>query len=539
MLNKDEIRRTMRERRRTLTPEERAAASEIVCAKLASNSDIGMRVDPFDWGSPVAVYLASPQEIDLSPFIRKMLESGVKVVAPRWNGETYELAVLKGLDEAHLRKGPMGILEPIEAEIVSPKAVDVWLVPGLAFTRNGKRLGYGGGWYDRLLAEAPKDAWKIGIAHAFQVMDDLPSEPHDVPLVDVADDSLEHELVEYATREDGFSAHVVIPELGRRRRNFVLALLGLLLSPTMIGAVVWMAAHEVSPLVVMAVSIVAFTVCAIAVVVVLISFGAPVEALIEVAGEKGVCRRRFLGFLPLPPKRFPWSCWARAEGTYGFYSATASISLSVFEGGVEYRLFKTVSEAATRLSMRMNRAKRPLEEDAYRTARAERLGKLPFGMWIRKTKDGLGDETLIWPHALADALKLWASLFVCCLFLSLILLAVMKIPVFGEWVALILGGLMWGGFVLASLGAAIFVLLGSYRLTIRAERIECARGIGPLMCRHAVSRSALAIDVDTDDLCEVDAKGKRKLMFAMLPVRYKLPLRLFVESALGMKGAMA
>ena len=176
----------MRERRRTLTPEERAAASEIVCAKLASDSDISLRVDPFDWGSPVAVYLASPQEIDLSPFIRKMLETGVRVVAPRWNGETYELAVLKGMDEAHLRKGPMGILEPIEAEIVSPKAVDVWLVPGLAFTRNGKRLGYGGGWYDRLLAEAPKDAWKIGIAHAFQVMDDLPSEPHDVPLVDVA-----------------------------------------------------------------------------------------------------------------------------------------------------------------------------------------------------------------------------------------------------------------------------------------------------------------------------------------------------------------
>ena len=182
MLNKDEIRRMMRERRRTLTPEERAAASEIVCAKLASDPDISLRVDPFDWGSPVAVYLASPQEIDLSPFIRKMLESGVKVVAPRWNGETYELAVLKGLDEAHLRKGPMGILEPIEAEIVSPKAVDVWLVPGLAFTRNGKRLGYGGGWYDRLLADAPKDAWKIGIAHAFQIADDLPSESHDILL---------------------------------------------------------------------------------------------------------------------------------------------------------------------------------------------------------------------------------------------------------------------------------------------------------------------------------------------------------------------
>ena len=178
MFDKDEIRRTMRERRKALTPEERAAASETVCAKLAA----------LDLHSPVAVYLASPQELDLSPFIRKMRTTGIKVVAPRWNGETYELAVLKGLDEAHLRQGPMGILEPVEAELVPPREVGVWLVPGLAFTRNGKRIGYGGGWYDRLLAEALKDSLKLGIAHAFQVVDDLPSELHDIRLTGVIDD---------------------------------------------------------------------------------------------------------------------------------------------------------------------------------------------------------------------------------------------------------------------------------------------------------------------------------------------------------------
>ena len=172
MDTKDEIRRTMRERRRALTPEERTAASESICAKLAA----------LNLHSPIAVYLASPQEIDLSPFIRRMLTTVAKVVAPRWNGETYELAVLKGLDETHLRQGPMGILEPVEAEIVPPKEVGTWLVPGLAFTRDGKRLGYGGGWYDRLLAEASRDALKFGIAHAFQVVDDLPSEPHDILL---------------------------------------------------------------------------------------------------------------------------------------------------------------------------------------------------------------------------------------------------------------------------------------------------------------------------------------------------------------------
>ena len=529
MPDKNEIRAAMKARRKALTPEERKATSEIICAKLAADTDIGLRVDPLDGGSPIAVYLASPQEIDLSPFIRKMLESGVKVVAPRWNGETYELAVLKGLDDAHLRKGPMGILEPVEAEIVLPREVEVWLVPGLAFTRNGKRLGYGGGWYDRLLDDIPLS---IGIAHAFQVVDDLPSEPHDVPLARVVDDSLEHELVEFTTREGGFSAHIGIPKLGRRRVSFAVGVLSFL---SAVVFFIWgccLVCHDEHwAASVMLMATVWFLVF---VVIAMRAFGGPVEARIEVSGENGVCRRRFLGFLPLPPKRFPWSCWARAEGAYGFYSTAASSSLSVFEGGVEYRLFKTVSEAATRLSIRMNLAKRPPEGNAYRTARAKRLGKLPFGMWIRKTKDGLGDEALIWPHAMTAAVKfifclLWAGLFV-----GLILELVATVPVIGWWVAVILGGLLGGAFALTLLGAAIFVLLGVYRLTIWADRVEYARGIGPLMRRHTLPCSALAIDVDTNEVCEVDAKGKREPLFTMLPARYKLPLRLFVESALGM-----
>ena len=71
---------------------------------------------------------------------------------------------------------------PAEAEIVRPQDVSVWIVPGLAFTEDGKRLGYGGGWYDRLLAATAGNALKIGVAHAFQLVDDLPSEQHDILL---------------------------------------------------------------------------------------------------------------------------------------------------------------------------------------------------------------------------------------------------------------------------------------------------------------------------------------------------------------------
>ena len=180
--SKNAIRRWMRALRRALTRKEHKRASKVICTKLSDDSRIPVAADSFDGDGAVAVYLASPEEIDLSDFILAMLDRGITVASPRWNGETYELAKLKSLSKASLRRGPMDILEPAEAEIVNPSEVAAWIVPGLAFTKDGIRLGYGGGWYDRLLAEARKDSLKIGVAHEFQVVEALPSEPHDIRL---------------------------------------------------------------------------------------------------------------------------------------------------------------------------------------------------------------------------------------------------------------------------------------------------------------------------------------------------------------------
>ena len=178
---KDAIRQLMRARRRALTPEERERASKVICAKLINDDLISVAADPFEGGGAVAVYLATPDEIDLSDFIREMLDRGVKVVAPRWNGKNYELARLKSLAECDLRRGPMNILEPADVEIAEPSEVAAWIVPGLAFTIYGDRLGYGGGWYDRLMANAK--GFKIGVAHEFQIVENLPHEPHDIRLI--------------------------------------------------------------------------------------------------------------------------------------------------------------------------------------------------------------------------------------------------------------------------------------------------------------------------------------------------------------------
>ena len=179
---KDAIRRQMRAMRRNLPPGVRAQAADAICARLAADPAVAAAASTPGRRGVIAVYLASPDEIDLSGFICEMLGRGAALASPRWNGDTYELARLTGLSDDDLRRGPMNILEPAVAETVPPGDIAVWIVPGLAFTAGGKRLGYGGGWYDRLLAAASEDAVKIGVAYDFQMADDLPGAQHDKPV---------------------------------------------------------------------------------------------------------------------------------------------------------------------------------------------------------------------------------------------------------------------------------------------------------------------------------------------------------------------
>ena len=179
--HKDEIRAAMRTRRKAVTPVVREAAGKEISRRLfTANLELGAAIAK---KGPIAVYLASKDEIDLTDFISAALSFGCVLVAPRWNEIEYELVRIKALET--LVKGPHDILEPPAGPIVRPKDVRAWLVPGLAFTTKGGRLGYGGGWYDRFLCKVPKCVPKIGIAYAFQLVDELPTEPHDILLTSV------------------------------------------------------------------------------------------------------------------------------------------------------------------------------------------------------------------------------------------------------------------------------------------------------------------------------------------------------------------
>lgn len=179
MLEKAAIRKEMRKKRRAVTPDQRETASRLLSQTLLQNPHLKS-------AACVAVYLASVQELDLSTLITELLRRGIQLAAPRWNGTDYELAALTSLEGSALREGPMHIFEPTEeARQIAPSEVDVWILPGLAFTRAGARLGYGGGWYDRLLASAAPTAHRVGVGYDFQVLEALPTEMHDYSLTEI------------------------------------------------------------------------------------------------------------------------------------------------------------------------------------------------------------------------------------------------------------------------------------------------------------------------------------------------------------------
>lgn len=130
----------------------------------------------------IALYAATRGEADVSALFHSLRAMGWQVVLPQVVSKT-EMVMRVVADWSTLVPDTFGILAPApSAPAVHPSQVDVALVPGLGFTRSGGRLGYGGGYYDRWLAQASEGITTIGVGFDVQVRDVLPVAAHDVPL---------------------------------------------------------------------------------------------------------------------------------------------------------------------------------------------------------------------------------------------------------------------------------------------------------------------------------------------------------------------
>ena len=182
IMTKSDIRNMMRTCRREVDPEEREEASAEICEALWERPDVQAAVAA---KRPFAVSLANDDEINLAPLVERLWAADVTVAVPYWHAEsgTYRLAIYT--NASTLIEGFHGIMEPAETYDIAPSDIGVWIVPGLAFTRDGRRIGYGGGWYDRYLAAAAPDAVALAVAYPFQILDDVPTEPNDRRVTDV------------------------------------------------------------------------------------------------------------------------------------------------------------------------------------------------------------------------------------------------------------------------------------------------------------------------------------------------------------------
>lgn len=126
----------------------------------------------------VALYSPVRGEVATSDILRQVLDSGKIALFPRLAGEHLDFMVLNDL--ADLRPGRFGIPEPQTGRIVPLAEIDLMAVPGVAFDRSGHRLGYGKGYYDRLLQRRGAHCRLAGLAYDQQLLEQFPAEGHDV-----------------------------------------------------------------------------------------------------------------------------------------------------------------------------------------------------------------------------------------------------------------------------------------------------------------------------------------------------------------------
>lgn len=130
-------------------------------------------------GNTVAAYVARDGEVDLGVLIEACWRRHVGVAIPVLDGRTMRFAEYRL--GSPLRDNRFGIVEPVRPVTVIP---DLVLVPVVAFDANGRRLGMGGGYYDRYFAAVPTPE-RVGIAHECQRAARLPANPWDIPLTAV------------------------------------------------------------------------------------------------------------------------------------------------------------------------------------------------------------------------------------------------------------------------------------------------------------------------------------------------------------------
>lgn len=174
--NKPALREHYRSVRKAIPAHEREDRSDVIARLLVT-------IERYEHAGSLFVYVAAGTEVQTLGLIEAALADGKTVAVPRVapdEGVMHPL-VIRSLGD--LAPGRFGIQEPTTHEVFDTTP-DLVVVPGLAFTRSGRRLGQGGGYYDRYLAQHPA-VYKVGVCFNEQLADHLPMDEHDVGMDEV------------------------------------------------------------------------------------------------------------------------------------------------------------------------------------------------------------------------------------------------------------------------------------------------------------------------------------------------------------------
>ncbi|MBD5184182.1 MAG: 5-formyltetrahydrofolate cyclo-ligase [Bacteroidales bacterium] len=168
-MEKSEIRRKIKAMRSMLLEAEKMSAADEVFEQLEQTA-------AFLLADRILMYHSLPDELSTHRFLDKW-HGRKSFFLPRVNGVNLEILPY---DESRLELGAFHIEEPTGENTVSPDEIELVIVPAVAYDRAGNRLGRGKGFYDRLLSNTA--ATKVGIGYEFQIVDEIPAEPHDVKM---------------------------------------------------------------------------------------------------------------------------------------------------------------------------------------------------------------------------------------------------------------------------------------------------------------------------------------------------------------------
>lgn len=176
MMDKKALRAEIRKRKSACSTEERARLSYEAVNRLQQEPH---------WlqAHTVLLYHSLPDEVCTHDLISQATAAGKRVLLPVVVGDDLELREYQ--DEGNMSEGSFHIQEPTGPAVTDLSAIDVAIVPGVAFTSEGCRLGRGRGYYDRLLSRLTSLArvpYLIGICWPFQLVEELPTEAHDIPM---------------------------------------------------------------------------------------------------------------------------------------------------------------------------------------------------------------------------------------------------------------------------------------------------------------------------------------------------------------------